>query len=169
MCSKCQYIFSFSAVEKFFSKSHKSTDYERTRDFFMKSKPKTSILSPSMIHKDCVPINEVPNDELQNIFNYLGIVKIDSSAFQGVHAFCHKKRKILYIPMHDVESNIVGYKKLSKSIDSKMIEETFPEKNSFGAVIFPPMAKRKCREQKTAILVVNMLDALALRMEKSNG
>ena len=71
--------------------------------------------------------------------------------------------------MLDVESNIVGYKKLSRLDDGKMTETTVPEQNSFGAVIFSPIAKRGFRDQRTAILVVNMLDALALRMEKTNG
>lgn len=169
MCSKCQHIFSFSAVEKFFAKSHKSlTDFERSRDIFIKSKPKIKVLSPTTIHKDAVPISEVSDDVIQEVIEYLGITKIDSSAFQSVHAFCHAKRKTLYFSMHDVDSNIVGYKKMSKPNDANMIETTFPETNSFGAVIFPPVAKRS-RDHKTAILVVNLIDALALRMEKTNG
>lgn len=170
MCSKCQHIFSFSAIEKFFTKSHKSTaDLERARDFFLRSKPKKKILTVETIHKGAVPISEIQSNELHDITEHLGLSKIDENAFQGIHAFCHAKTKKLYFPMHDIELNIVGYKQLSKTSDGQMIETTFPETNSFGAVIFHPKSKRGIRDQRTAILVVNMMDALALRMEKSNG
>lgn len=169
VCSKCQHVFSFSVIEKFFTKSHKSvSDLERARDLFMRSKPKKKTLTIEAIHKEAVPVSEIQSIEMQEIMEHLGL-KIDESSFQGVHAFCHAKMKKLYFPMHDNESNIVGYKKLSKSIEGQTIETTLPETNSFGAVIFPPIIKRGFRDQKTAILVVNMLDALALRMEKTNG
>lgn len=170
VCSKCQHVFSFSAIEKFFTKTHKSaTDVERARDLFMRAKPMKKILTVEAIHKGAVPVSDIQTTEILDIVEHLGLLKIDESAFQGIHAFCHAKMKKLYFPMHDSESNIVGYKKMSKSTDSQTIETTYPETNSFGAVIFPPILKRGFRDQKTAILVVNMLDALALRMEKSNG
>lgn len=170
VCSKCQYIFSFNTFEKFFSKSHRSpADMERARDLFIRSKPKPIILAADLIQKGAIPANEVPSNELIEIFQFLGIQKIEPNVFQGLHAFCHVKRKTFYFPMLDIESNIVGYKKLSRLSDDKMIETPVPEQNSFGAVIFSPIVKRGFRDQKTAILVVNMLDALALRMEKNNG
>lgn len=170
VCSRCQHIFSFSTFDKFFAKSYRSTaDMERARDLFMRSKPKPIILTADTIQKGAVPINEVPTNELLEIIQFLGLQKIEPVVFQGIHAFCHVKRKTLYFPMLDVESNIVGYKKLARLADAKMTETTVPEQNSFGAVIFPPIIKRGFRDQRTAILVVNMLDALALRMEKNNG
>ncbi|XP_031631440.1 twinkle protein, mitochondrial [Contarinia nasturtii] len=169
VCSKCQHIFSFSAVEKFFSKSYRSTiDMERARDLFLRSKPKISIQKSYQIPKDAIPITEIGNDEIQEIIEHLGLHDIELSVLQNVQAFCHAKRKTLYFPMLDVHSNIIGYKKLSRLLESKLTETTIPEKNSFGAVIFPPIIKRGFRDQRTAILVVNMMDALALRMEKTN-
>lgn len=142
---------------------------ERARDLFMGSKPKPIVLTADTIQKDAVPVNDVPTNDLYEILHFLGFQKIEPSVFEGLHAFCHVKRKTLFFPMLDVESNIVGYKKLSRLADGKMAETTVPEQNSFGAVIFSPIAKRGFRDQRTAILVVNMLDALALRMEKTNG
>lgn len=142
---------------------------ERSRDLFIRSKPKPIILSADLIQKGAVPATEVPTNELLEIFQFFGVQKIEPTVFQGIHAFCHAKRKTLYFPMLDVGSNIIGYKKLSRLSDDKMTETTVPEQNSFGAVIFSPIVKRGFRDQKTAILVVNMLDALALRMEKNNG
>lgn len=170
VCSKCQHVFSFSVIEKFFTKSHKSvSDFERARDLFMRAKPKKKNLTIDTIQKGAVPVLEIQNAEIQEVVEHLGLLKIDKNAFQGVHAFCHLKMKKLYFPMHDNDSNIVGFKKLSRSTEGQTIETTYPETNSFGAVIFPPITKRGFRDQRTAILVVNMPDALALRMEKSNG
>lgn len=170
VCSRCQHIFSFSAVEKFFAKSHRSTDFDRARDLFMKSKPK--IKSPTIvtIQKEAEPIILIPNHELLEIFQHLRLQKIEPDVFNGIQAFGHAKRKTLYFPMVDIDSNIVGYKKLTRPNDesSKIIETTIPEENSFGAVIFSPVNKRGNRDHKTAVLVLNILDALALRMEKSN-
>lgn len=168
MCSKCQYVFSFSAIEKQFTKS-RTTDLNRARELFMKSKPKTTILTADTIQKGAVPISEMPTNELLEIIQHLDLKKIEPDVFHGVQAFCHAKRKTLYFPMQDVDANFVGYKKLSRlNDDNPVTETTFPEQNSFGVVIFPPMVKRGFRDHKTAILVLNMLDALALRMEKTN-
>lgn len=119
--------------------------------------------------KDAVPISEVGTDELLQIIEHLRLQPIEPSVIQGVQAFCNAKRKKLYFPMLDVHSNVIGYKKLSRQIESNVTETTVPEKNSFGAVIFSPIVKRGFRDQATAILVTNMMDALALRTEKSNG
>lgn len=169
VCSKCQHVFSFSAIEKFFTKS-RTTDLDRARELFLKSKPKTNFLTADAMQKGAVPVNEMSTNELLELFQHLGFQKIEPSVFQGVQAFCHAKRKSLYFPMQDVESNFVGYKKLSRLNDENPITETtFPEQNSFGAVIFPPIVKRGFRDHRTAILVLNLLDALALRMEKTNS
>lgn len=168
VCSKCQHVFSFSAIEKFFTKSHRSTDLDRARDLFLRSKPKPNILTAATIHKDAVPVSQMLNLQLQSVFQHLGLSKIEPDTLLGLNAFCYAKRKVLYFPMLDVESNIVGYKRLSRLPDADLTETTLPEQNSFGAVIFHPL-KRGFREQRTAILVVNMLDALALRSQKNNG
>lgn len=172
VCSKCQYIFSFSAIEKFFTKGHRSTDeLNRARDLFLRSKPKPTILTGAMIDKNAKSVQDVTPDALQEIIQFLDIRKIDSNVFHGLNAFCHEKRKKLYFPMLDIQSNIVGYKKLCRPLSGdpeRMTETTIPEQNSYGAVIFPPISKRGHRDPKTAIIVLNMLDALAIRMEKNN-
>lgn len=175
MCTKCQHIFSFSAIEKFFTKSHRSTDeLNRSRDLFMRSKPKPTILTAEMIHKNAVPVQDVSSDALTDVLQHLDIRKIEPNVFHGVQAFCNAKRNALYFPMVDIQSNIVGYKALSRSLNDagdsggKFTETTMPEQNSYGAVILPPIIKRGYRDQKTAIIVLNMVDALALRMEKTN-
>lgn len=169
MCTKCQHVFSFNAIEKFFAKSHRPGDFVRAQDLFLNSKPKKTILTIEAISKDAIRISEMADTDLQQTIDNLGLKKIATIALQGVHAFCDAKRKSLYFPMLDIESNIVGYKALSMNDAMKMTETTFPEQNSFGAVIFPPMTKRGYREHKTAIIVLNLADALALRMEKTNG
>lgn len=168
VCSKCQHIFSFSAIENFFTKSQRSMDLDRARDIFLRSKPKKTALTAATIQKGAEPIKEISDIELKEVLQHLGLEKIDPTTFMGLHAFCHSKRKILYFPMIDVEGNIVGYKKLTRLPDAEIVESTVPEENSFGAVIFHPLVKRGYRDQRTAVIVVNMLDALALRSEKTN-
>lgn len=126
-----------------------------------------------MIHKNAIPVQDMTADELLEVIRYLDIRKIEPNVFHSVQAFCNRKRNTLYFPMLDIQSNIVGYKKLSRSSNDggdseKLTETTIPEQNSYGAVIFSPITKRGYRDQKTAIIVLNMLDALALRMEKPN-
>lgn len=174
VCSKCQYIFSFSAIEKFFSKTHRSSDeLNRARDLFLRSKPKPTIFTGEMIQKSAKPVKDMTADALDKVITSLDIRRIDSNVLQGVQAFCHEKRNTLYFPMLDSQSNIVGYKKLHRPLSEsgdlqRMTETTIPEQSSYGAVIFPPIQKRGHRDQRTAIIVLNMLDALALRMEKTN-
>lgn len=143
-------------------------DLDRARDIFLRSKPKKIALTAATIQKGAVPIKEISDIELKEVLQYLGLEKIDPTIFMGIHAFCHPKRRILYFPMIDVEGNIVGYKKLTRLPDAEIVESTVPEENSFGAVIFHPLVKRGYRDQRTAVIVVNMLDALALRCEKNN-
>lgn len=172
VCSKCQHIFSFSAIEKFFTKGHRSADdLNRARDLFRRSKPIPTILTGKMIHKNAVPVQEMTADALQQVIQYLGIQKIEPNILQNVQAFCDAKRNKLYFPMIDAQSNIVGYKELARASDehSPLAESTTPEQSSYGAVIFSPIIKRGVREQRTAIVVLNMLDALALRTEKTNS
>lgn len=174
VCSKCQYIFSFSAIEKFLTKSHRSSDeLKRARDLFLRSKPKPTILTGEMIQKNAKPVQDMTADALDAVITSLDIRKIDANVLHGVQAFCHEKRNTLYFPMLDIQSNIVGYKKLHRPLSEsgdlqRMTETTMPEQNSYGAVIFPPIQKRGHRDQKTAIIVLNVVDALALRMEKTN-
>lgn len=145
----------------------------RARNLFLRSKPKPTILTAEMIHKNAKSVLDMTSDALLEVIKFLDIRKIDSNVFHGLQAFCHEKRHTLYFPMLDIQSNIVGYKKLHRPFSEngdlkQMTETTIPEQNSYGAVIFPPLIKRGNRDQKTAIIVLNMLDALALRMEKTN-
>lgn len=167
VCSKCQHTFSFSAIENFFTKTPRSTDnLNRSRDLFMRSKPKPTILTGEMIDKNAIPVQEMAHDALLEVIQNLGIQKIEPNILQKVQAFCHAKQNTLYFPLIDIQSNMVGYKKLTQ-IDKHlpMTETTSPEENSYGAVIFSPTVKRGFRDQKTAIIVLNVLDALALRTE----
>lgn len=135
----------------------------------MSFKPKTTDLTTSKIDKNAVPINEVEPKDYEKICEYLGIEHFPISIFDGIQMLCNVKQNTFYFPMHDAEGQIIGYKKLSRSSDAKLVETTYPESNSFGAVILLPIGKRGVREAKTSILVLNMLDALALRVEKPNG
>lgn len=145
-------------------------ELNRARDLFVRSKPKPTILTCEMIHKNAKPVQDMSADELIEVIQYLDIRKIEPTVFQGIQAFCNANQNKLYFPMLDIQSNIVGYKKLSRPKNDVMnfTETTIPEQNSYGAVIFPPMIKRGPRDQKTAIIVLNIVDALALRMEKTN-
>lgn len=169
VCSKCQHIFSFSAIENFFTKKANRTDLERSKDIFMKSKPRANFLTISTINKNAVPIREISSIKFDEIRQHLGIDNITSAAFEGIQTLCDFKEKSLYFLMQDAYSNIVGYKKLYRKPNEKLIETTFPESNSYGAVVLPPFAKRGSRDSRTAIIVLNMLDALAIRMEKRNS
>lgn len=135
----------------------------------MRSKPRPNFFTISTINKDAIPISEIDSTKFDEIRQHLGIDNLTSAAFEGIQAFCDLKKKSLYFLMQDAYSNVVGYKKLSKKPNEKMIETTFPESNSYGAVVFSPFVKRGTRDSKTAIIVLNMLDALALRMEKRNS
>lgn len=169
MCAKCQHNFSFNAIEQFFTKSLRSTDLDRARDLFLKSKPKVINLVSENIQQGVRPVNEMQTVELQEIIDHLGIVNINAAVFQNIQAFCDPRQKAVYFPMQDIGMNIIGYKKLMASADGHTTEVTYPERNSLGAVILNPIVKRGYRDQKTAILVLNMLDALALRTEKCNS
>lgn len=170
VCSKCQYIFSYGAVEKFFTNDKRSKDdLERDQNIFIKSKPNTEpLLSIVEVDENVVPINNLNTTELEEILSHLGINNITKEAFIGTDVLCHTKRRILYSPMQGTDSETIGYKILSKN--GETAESTIPETNSFGVVKFSPIVKRGTKDQKTAILVLNILDALALRMENmTNG
>lgn len=111
--------------------------------------------------------------ELAAVCAHLGIENINDSAFDGLHMLCNVREKCLYFPMQDVEGKFVGYKKLSRGKNGHPVEETVPSSNSFGTIVAPPHSSSKrypTREHtRTAIVVLNMMDTLAIRTEKTNG
>lgn len=169
VCSKCQYIFSYNAIEQFYNNKGKLADIQRNREMFMNSKPKPAAQTASKIDKDAVPINEIDTNELQPIMSHLGLENLIEPLLQETGIYCNISSKVLYFPMLDADSNISGFKTLSRTANRGITESTIPETNNFGIVILPPVVKKGPKDQKTAILVLNMLDALALRREKQNG
>lgn len=169
VCSKCQYIFSYNAIEQFYNYKGKLADIQRNREMFMSSKPIRASLTASKIDKDAVRINEIDTNELQPIVSNLGLEHLIETLLQETGIYCNKSSKIIYFPMLDADSSISGFKTLSRTTNRGITETTIPETNNFGIVILPPFVKKGPKDQKTAILVLNMLDALALRREKQNG
>lgn len=169
VCSKCQYIFSYNAIEPFYNNKGKLADIQRNREMFMSSKPAPTSLTASKIVRDAVPINEIDTNKLQTIISDLGLEQLIEILLQETGIYCNIRLKILYFPMLDADSKISGFKILSRTANRGITEATFPETNNFGIVILPPVVKKGPKDQKTAILVLNMLDALALRREKQNG
>lgn len=171
MCPACQYIYSFSAIENFFSvpKSAKEeSDQQKQRDLFMRAKPSIQPILPATIDENAVSFKELNRSEFELICKHLEIENIAPLAFEDLGMLCNVNEKILYFPMQDVDNQIIGYKKLYKC-NERILEETYPESNSFGAVIVPSVKRLSKDHNKLAILVLNMVDVLALRMQKTNG
>lgn len=133
----------------------------------MHAKPKINDYNIHAIDADAVDVTNLLPIEIESVCSDMGMEKITVAAFEAILVYCNTKRKIFYFPMLDVDNTIVGYKKLSKNENNNSFrEETIPESHSFGVVLAP--AKRTTKDQqKNAILVVNMLDALAIRMQKT--
>lgn len=169
VCSKCQYIFSYNAIEQFYNNKGKLADIQRNREMFMNTKPTPASLTASKIDKDAVSINEIDINVLQPIMNHLGLEHLIETLLQQTGIYCNISSKVLYFPMLDADSSISGFKTLSRTVNRGITETTIPDTNNFGIVILPPVIKKGPKDQKTAILVLNMLDAMALRREKQNG
>lgn len=137
------------------------------RDLFMRAKPPIKQYIVTDFDEDAVDVSELTADEIERVCGEMGIQKISASAFEEFHAYCNVKRKIIYFSMVDVNGATVGYKKLSKNEAGEGFrEETIPESSCFGVVMASP--KRQAKDHpKHAILVVNMLDALAILMQKT--
>lgn len=170
VCSKCQYIFSFSAIENFYTsvKSQRvTTDLKKQRDLFIKSKPITDLPTSKIIDEIAVPVDKLPIDKLEEICKNLKLNEALASAFENLGLLYNFNDNILYFPMHDVDNRIIGYKKLFRQ-NNKTVEETLPESRVFGTIIVSPGTKKSHKEVKTAILVLNIPDVLTLRMQHLN-
>lgn len=175
VCSSCQYIYSFSVIEEFFvdAGTQKNVNIRRNNlELFIRGKPMIRLYPPDAIDKKAVPKDQLQGDDLAAVCAHLGIDSIADSAFDDLHMLCNISEKLLYFPMQDAERNFVGYKMLSRGANGLPVEKTVPPSNSFGVIVASPYSslKRLPKEQtKTAIVVLNMLDVLAIRTQKTNG
>lgn len=170
VCPSCQHICSFSAIQNFFDpKTVKSEKCTKMRDHFLHAKPPVNRFQIEDIDAGAAKVSDMSMEEVDGICDQLGMEKITFAAFENLNAYCNLEKRILYFPLKDVDGFVVGYKKLSKNNnDDKIREETIPESNSFGVVI--ATTKRLTKDQaKHAIIVVNVLDTLAIRMQKAQG
>lgn len=175
VCSSCQYIYSFSVIEEFFvdARTPKNVNIQRKNlELFIRGKPMILLYPPDAIDDKAVPKDQLQPDDLAAVCAHLGIENIADSAFDDLHMLCNVNEKRLYFPMQDAERNFVGYKMLGRGANGLPVEETVPLSNSFGAVVASAYSSsnRLPKEQtKTAIVVLNMLDVLAIRTQKTNG
>lgn len=165
VCSKCQYIFSFSAIEKFYTRTQKNqVDLQKQHDLFIKSKPPVQLYTPENIDAHAIPVDDLDPEQRDEIYTSLDLGEIFTSSIDGLGLLYNFNENILYFPMHDVDNRIVGFKALSRR-NKRIIEETVPDTRSWGMVMVPPVSKRGQKESKAAILVLNVLDVLALRTQ----
>lgn len=170
ICSKCQHTFSFNVVEPFFAQQLSIADHKKSQDLFMKSKPKLSTGGYASSQVNAVPVSDVNSETFEEILQHLDLYGITSTAFEATSILCDPKRKSLYFGMRGPQLDHLGCKELSKNPHNNLVETiTSPESNSYGVVMLPPSTKRGVKDTKTAIVVLTLRDALALRMEKSNG
>lgn len=144
------------------------SDRLKSLNIFMNSKPTVITYDINKIDANSLPVSSLEATDFEAICQHLNLQKIQQSTFEGLNAFCNVEKKTLYFPMQDVNGQNVGYKTLySKS--GSVLEDTVPETNSFGAVIVAAKTKRSQKEPKTAVIVLNVLDALAIRSQNPKG
>lgn len=171
MCPSCQHIYSFNAIEEFFNT--KDIDAKRKQiDLFVGAKPTVCIYSRQTIDDKAVTKDELQPGQLAAVCAHLGIENIDDAAFDGLHLLCNVNENRLYFPMQDEAGRFVGYKILSRESNGYLVEDTVPPTNSFGLIVVAPQSagKRVTKENaKAAIVVLNVIDVLAIRTQKTNG
>lgn len=161
MCPSCQLISGWSTIEKFLPRPKKLTnEQEKLKELFLKSKPNinSTIIPP---HVKC--ISNLENDVVVKVMETLELQAIPHNVLTHFSAMIDLRSSELYFPLKDVNGAIVGYKRLSK-VGNDVVEETFPEAESFGLVKSQAIKK----DFPTAILVLSIVDMLALATQKIN-
>lgn len=135
-----------------------SAEMEKQRTTFLNSKPCIEVNQPFHFGDDIVKISTLDENQLLTICDQLNIRNIPLSYLKTADIFCNVSRNSLYFPLVDVNNTTVGFKKLSFE-NGKYLESTMPLTKSFGAVVH---ASKGALKQKSAIVVLNVLDWLAL-------
>lgn len=137
----------------------------------MKSKPPLYSETHAGPRLNAVPVSDVDPTVFENVLHHLDLCGITSAAFDAaMPVLCDPEKKSLYFSMRGSEPNDVGHKELIRNANNGLVETiTSPESNSYGVITFAPSTKRSIKDAKTAIVVLTLRDALALRMEKNNG
>lgn len=171
VCPKCQHIFSFNVAEPFFRSELSAADQAKSRDLFFKSKPLLYAETYASLQENAVPAGELEPAVFAGILEHLDLHGIAAAAVEMVPpVLCDPQKKSLYFAMRGANADDVGHKELVRNPISGQVETiTSPESSSYGVVTFAPSTKRGVRDTKTAIIVLTLRDALALRTEKSNG
>lgn len=139
-------------------------EQENIRETVLKSKP--VIESALSIHKDSEiqhikDLNDLQVDEICDNFRLKNILP---NHLRLADVRVHVKENIIYFPMKNINGDIVGYKKIIYE-DGEWLEESIPNNNSFGIIM---TASKKAQKNKTAVVVLNFLDYLALLGEINN-
>ncbi|XP_058462550.1 mitochondrial DNA helicase isoform X1 [Malaya genurostris] len=176
-CSACQYLGRWEYIEKFFlshSKTAKSMlEMQKLKDIFLESKrfeAKDEIKFPDSL------INVDYNLAIE-ICKTFSLEGIPAQSLMQIACSWDDANQCLYVPMIDVESRIVGYKVLSKDVNSGMlVEKTIPEANCSGLIYLRcttatvgASVKPSSKELSNAILVLNIHDLLSLSAAKINA
>lgn len=98
------------------------------------------------------------------------------AVFASFGTLCNPHDRSLHVPLHDASGKTVGHKTLTRhqrnnNADdtdnddnaSPLLEHTTPERNCFGVLCTVPKSQR---DAATAVVVLNVVDALALTAQK---
>lgn len=172
VCSKCQHTYSFTVVEPFFEKQLSVAEHEKSQHLFLKSKPKLCADKYASSLPNAIPVSDVSPEKLVEILQHLDLHGITATALEATAARCDPKKMSLYFDMHGPElgTNYLGCKELFRNPENNLVQtRTLPESHSYGVIVLPPCPRKGPKDAKTAIVVLTLRDALALRMEKFNG
>ncbi|XP_053685036.1 mitochondrial DNA helicase [Sabethes cyaneus] len=170
-CSACHYLGHWDKIEKFFLPHHSikaAQEIKKLKDLFMEKKStetQRTIEFP-------VGLQEVDNALAVKICTMLDLKEIPAASLVALSSRWDANHQRLYVPLLDVESKLVGYKMVSVSEDSTLVEETVPDSNCSGLICLKSTSmstKAHSKEQSNAILVLNILDMLALSAVKINA
>lgn len=154
-------VSGWSSIEKFLPKTTKLTkEREKLKDLFIKSKPD---ISRTILPPNATSVSNLESEALTKVLETLQLQMIPHNVLTNFSALCDIVSSELYFPLKDIDGVIVGYKRLYK-IRNDVVEETFPEHESFGVV----KSQQGKKDSTSAILVLSIMDLLALATQKIN-
>lgn len=175
ICPKCNYGGKFGLIEKFFNATRNPKALNELKTYhklFQSSKEEFKSLNNFQIENYYETFQPISDETFDHIFTYFQIdSKISKSAFTILNVRFNSITNELLFPLTDVNGQVVGCKIVSKNDQNEINEQTYPDLNCSGLVIYEKNLKssKDKESSKKAIIVLNIWDLLALTTTRINA
>ncbi|CAG9822315.1 unnamed protein product, partial [Phaedon cochleariae] len=155
MCAACKKTGQWNELESSFNRRTKKIRAKDEEAVSEIDKLKQALDNIRSITRDIKSLDE---ESFQNVLKKFRLPVVSNSTFETLDVRIDEKRTSMYFPLENVESEIVGYRK----IHSRTNEDVVLPTETYGGVL----SGKVPRSKDTAVLVPNIADFLVLMNAK---